>query len=705
MSEQYPGGYLTGSPVIPTASRAPGIWSLSQQASYQAAGTWPAIPDAQFNYVTMLLHGDGLNTAQNNTFSDSSSNNFTCTRNGNPTQGSFSPYGSNWSNWFQAGGVSYLTTPSATALQGLTNVDCTVEFWVNFNTALGSGLRTVVQKGRAGASNFEYAVYIQGSSGTTATIQWLTNTGSGSSIDYFNSSAVTISPNTWYHVAVSVSGTDAYFFLNGAAVGTASVVLRSYTATGALSVANNNNGSNTVFDGSLSNLRLIKGTALYTSAFTPSTTALTAVSGTVFLTCQSNRFIDNSSNSFPITVTGTDSPSVQRFNPFGANTVYGASTTGGSGYFDGSSDYLSAISGGTALTFGTNDFTVEGWVYPTVSALNGMFQISTGTSGLQASPSNSVAVFQGTTDWQIYAANNTQVSSAYTINLNSWYHFAVVRSAKVTKLYINGVQVISVADTTNYTGSYMCIGASYQTAYLADGYLSDIRVVNGTALYTSAFTPPTAPLTAVPNTQLLYSMTNAGVVDNAMMNDLETSGTAQISTSVKKYGTGSVYFNGSGALVAANTPNLRFGTGDFTIEFWVNQVALTGYQTVYSLNYVSGGGITIQSGNGNGRWVVYIGSSSPVATETAATVSTGTWYHIAVVRSGSTVTIYRDGTSVATGTSSSDISNTTQPLYIGTGSSYPLNGYIDDLRITKGYARYTANFTPPTAAFPNYGPY
>jgi len=91
------------------------------------AGT-PATTDPQFNYVTMLLHGDGTNGAQNNTFLDSSSNAFTVTRSGNVTQGSFSPYGSNWSNNFN-GSSDYLSSPANTALNMGTG-NWTIECWV-----------------------------------------------------------------------------------------------------------------------------------------------------------------------------------------------------------------------------------------------------------------------------------------------------------------------------------------------------------------------------------------------------------------------------------------------------------------------------------------------------------------------------------------------------------------------------------------------
>ena len=84
------------------------------------------VADPQFNYVTALLHGDGTNGAQNNTFVDSSSNAFTITRNGYATQGSFSPYGTLWSNYFD-GSTSYLTWTSGSSVafgSGNFTVEC-----------------------------------------------------------------------------------------------------------------------------------------------------------------------------------------------------------------------------------------------------------------------------------------------------------------------------------------------------------------------------------------------------------------------------------------------------------------------------------------------------------------------------------------------------------------------------------------------------
>lgn len=663
-----------------------------------AAGKTAAVsggaPDEKFNYVTMLLHGDGTNGAQNNTFIDSSGNGFTCTRNGNPTQGTFSPYGQGWSNFFD--GVGDYLANTSTALITAAVSTFTVEAWIFMTanpTSDANNLGSIIALDGEPANTTNYLSF-----GPISTrklrIRWFDGASK------YAEGSTTLSLNNWYHVAVVVNSNAITMYVNGVAEtlsGTTTLTNRSGTA-GQFSIGAHYYST---FWGYLSNLR-VTTTAVYTGAFTPSTTPLTNITNTKILTCQSNRFVDNSSNAYALTVGGT--PSVQRFNPFGTSTEYSTATIGGSGYFDGSSDYLSAISGGTALTFGTGDFTVEGWVYPTVAATNGLLQISGATTGLNASVSNSIAVFQNAGTWQIYAANGARDSAAYTNNLNCWYHFACVRFSGTTKLYVNGVEVITQADTTNYTGSYMCIGAAYQTAYLADGYLSNIRVVKGTAVYTSAFTPPTTPVTAISGTSLLYNMTNGAIYDNAMMNDLETVGNAQISTSVKKYGTGSIAFNGSTDYLKIDPTgysSLNFGTGNFTLEMWV-------YPTSYSNKVLidarptAGAYVWLLEFDASGK-VRFNANTTTVTTSVALTSST--WSHVAVVRSGSTLTIYINGVSRGSGTVTETLTSGTGAR-IGsdlTGGSF-FGGYIDDLRITKGYARYTTNFTPPTAALPDKGP-
>jgi hypothetical protein len=649
--------------------------------------------DEFFDYVTLLLHGDGTNGAQNNSFQDSSTNNFQITRNGNTTQGTFSPFSqTGWSNYFDGSG-DYCTFSSNSAMDFGTGA-FTIEAWIytGDKTVSGGASRTII--GNSGNS-YTMQLYIDSSVGKVV----FGNTGSTNLQGTSN-----VANNAWNHVVVVRSGTgtnQTAIFVNGSreAVGTNT---QNYTSgTIYLGAFDTGNG---FWNGYISNLRIVKGTAVYDptqTTLTVPTTPLTAIANTSLLTCQSNRFRDASTNNFAITVNGNTS--VQAFSPFAPTAAYSAATVGGSGYFDGSGDYLT-FAPGSAFAFGTGDFTVEWWMNT-----NG---VTLGAPGIVEPASNGsywAMRFVGTTFYYQSAAGITTLTSVSipTSNQSAWTHMAVVRISGTTKIYANGVQVQSVADTTNYTGTvnYQIGRTSDPNANVYSGWLTDVRVVKGTAVYTSAFTPPTAPLTAITNTSLLLNFTNAGIIDNTAKNVLETVGNAQISTSVKKFGTGSLAFDGTGDwLVVPDTPALRMESGNFTIEFWINWTSISGYQTPLDKGYTSAGGLLFQTGNGNGRFVIYA-SGSAVITE-SGTASTGTWIHYALVRNGTTLTLYRDGTSVGSATNSTNFNITTQLLVgannAGSGTSigqYPFNGYIDDLRITKGIARYTTTFTPPTAAF------
>jgi hypothetical protein len=651
----------------------------------------------------MLLHGNGTNGAQNNTFVDSSTNNFTITRNGNTTQGTFSPYGSNWSNFFDGTG-DYLSLADNAALQWSTGDFC-VEAWIYPSSVSGS--KAIVCKGTNNTGTFDLGLY-------GAKIELYTNA-------LVFSSSASLSANTWTHVAVTRSGTTLRCFINGA-LDTTVTSSYNFNNAGTFYVGVYGSGSVNYFNGYMSNVRCVKGSAVYTSAFTPSTTPLTAITNTSLLTCADNRFIDDSTNNFTITKNGD--VSVQRFSPFAPTSAYSTSVIGGSGYFDGTGDRLSSPAN-TAIDLSTADFTAECWVYPTsFSSTKAIFVYQ----NADASNTNYGYWLTVKTTGVVRFENfsgSSQVGfdSTVAMNLNTWNHIAVTRTGTSATTYVNGVGTSgTVSATFNApSGAILNIGdnfgATFGSSNPYSGYLSNLRIVKGTRVYTANFTPPTAPLTAITNTSLLLNFTNAGILDNAMMNDLETVGNAQISTSVKKYGTGSMYFDATAdRLVAASSPNIAFGTGDFTVEFWLNSnnVASANQRGVIQTSDTSGGlkagyttGIAIyQGGNATGGALnggitanvagTFLGSSSAV-------ITTSTWYHIALVRSSGTSTIYVNGTSVGSATTTGNCSG--QFVCVGGyyDTTYLYDGYLDDLRITKGFARYTSNFTAPTAAFPDKG--
>jgi Concanavalin A-like lectin/glucanases superfamily len=174
---------------------------------------------------------------------------------------------------------------------------------------------------------------------------------------------------------------------------------------------------------------------------------------------------------------------------------------------------------------------------------------------------------------------------------------------------------------------------------------------------------------------------------------LTANGNAQIDTAQSQWGGSSALLDGTGDYVsAAASTDFEFGSGDLTIEFWLR---LTGSDN-FSIFYTEDGNTSLHFDAS--RWVWRANNTNVfVTTDTPAL---NTWYHCALVRNGATTRVYRGATMVATGTSV-DCANTNSAIRIGTGYQ-SLNGHIDDLRITKGVARYTsAGFALPTAAFPD----
>ena len=653
------------------------------------AGAASAIKDAYYNLTTLLLNTSSTNGAQNNTFLDSSTNNFTITRNGNTTQGTFTPFSqTGWSNYFN-GSSDYLTAP-ANAVFDFSSGDFTVEAWVNPTT---SGTeRAIISKWNNSGATQSWLLELNSSN---IPLFYYSTTGSDLPV---LTGTTAISANTWTHIAVTRSGNTWTIWVNGVSSVSSTITSTIYTASATTVNIGRYYGaaSYAYWPGYISNARVVKGTAVYTSAFTPPTTPLTAITNTSLLTCQSNRFVDNSTNAFAITVNGT--PSVQAFSPFLPTAAYDTAVVGGSGYFDGSGDVLTVPSN-SAFDFAGN-VTIELWAY------------WTGNMGVRQDLihhlSNGFEILKLAGDTIYCGFGGGTITSSITVKTGQWYHIALVRSstgASGLNLYINGVNVGSATAASSVTSGTMAIGAQASGNQPTSGYFSSLRIVKGTAVYTTTFTPPTAPVTAITNTSLLLNYTNAGIYDSAAKNVLETVGNAQVSTTQAKWGTTSMAFDGTGDYLLSNpatTDLYAFGSGDWTIEFWAYLNSVTGTQTFYDGRPASV--TTTQPTIYMASAVVtyYANGSDRI---TGSTLSTGQWYHIAVSRSGTSTKMFVNGTQVgSTYTDSTVYTNTAgRPVIAANGSSFgnfPLNGYLDDFRVTKGYARYVSNFSVPTAAFP-----
>jgi len=637
-----------------------------------------AAVDEFFNRVTLLLPGDGTNGAQNNTFLDSSTNNFTITRNGNTTQGTFSPFSqTGWSNYF-GGSTDYVAFTSIAAY-GVGTGNFSVQLFVNFNSTSGNQRMFCVGASGTDGINIQFA-------GGSTQLQ----------IDIANTRIITHTwtpvVGTWYQIDVVRAGTSTNqttLYINGSSVATG-------TSSGSVGQNAANIGglswnSSFTVNGYVSNVRFSNNARSISAV----TTSYSSDANTLLLTSQSNRFVDNSSTGNTFAIGGT--PSIQAFSPFAPTVAYSAATVGGSGYFDGTGDYLGCGSQ-TAYAFGTGVFTVEAWVYVTSRAAEYNIASTRGSSPSANGWSLSVVTSGGVT---VYT-DNYVFNGVGTVPLNAWTHIAFVRagtSTNQTAIYINGTSIATATNSQNFSNTTLAVGASNdgsQFPFL--GYIGGIRLLKGTAQYTSAFTPPTSPLTNITNTSLLLNYTNAGITDATAKNDLETVGNAQISTAQSKFGGSSIAFDGSGDyLDVPSIINAQFGTGDFTIEGWLYINSLAAAQCLIEFRAASGasyGQIYITTG---GVLRYYL----PTDVGTSNTFSTGTWTHFAITRSSGTLNMYIDGTRgySASYTSAMDASRLRIGADVSGGSG--INGYIDDLRITKGFARYTGStLTVPTVAFP-----
>lgn len=443
----------------------------------------------------------------------------------------------------------------------------------------------------------------------------------------------------------------------------------------------------------------------------------------------STAIVDSSSNNHAITVYGDSQISTAQ-SKFGGSSLY----------FDGTGDYIEVPSS-TDLSFGSGDFTIECWVYfnslqsnMTVASFPGGGNYPTIVFG-HLTTLNVYATSTGGS-WSILAGN-----SLGTPSVGVWHHIALVRSGNTFHGFFDGSLSFSVnsSNTLYGTSSQVRIGAFNNTGTLGemDGYVDDFRVTKGVARYTSSFTPPTASFSTVtPGEKYFYqnslllsadgSNGSTAIVDSsANAHTITVNGNAQISTTQSKFGGSSMYFDGNGDyLTAPVDSSFEFGTGDFTVELWANISSLTAgnYQRAafVALGYGGVGGSVNTTYNGWGLTYTpgtllfgrYDGTS--YAYSASVTLSSNTWYHIAVTRSGTSLRLFVNGTQVGsthtTSVSFNKVDN--NGLHLGYyrsgsgGASHDwYHGYMDDVRITKGVARYTSDFTIPTSEASSSDPY
>lgn len=183
-------------------------------------------------------------------------------------------------------------------------------------------------------------------------------------------------------------------------------------------------------------------------------------------------------------------------------------------------------------------------------------------------------------------------------------------------------------------------------------------------------------------------------------------GNAQVDTGQSKFGGASLLLDGSGDyLTYASHADWAFGSGNFTLDFWVRPNAiLTGLRGLIGRQAVGAGSfppfLVITSGMDVLFYMSSNGTSFDItANQSLGTLAADTWAHLAVTRSGSDIRTFKDGSLIATASNAGVAIDNSQTLVIGEYNSGTFNGWMEEIRVSKGVARWTAGFTPPTAAY------
>ena len=635
-------------------------------------------------------------------------------------------------------------TPSSTAIVqagpsstigSLGTSDFTIEAWV-YPVSLTSASAvyrgeimayTIPGNTATAASGFNWSFFMTGSSATNIT--GLSFEGYTTGAVYASSTAsIAISLNAWHHIAMVRSGTTVTFFVDGIAVAgtsfTAGIAFQS-SATATLQLG----GLATVASGSIYCANLngyiqearISKVARYGASSVSQNGGSIRFNGSAYLTTPANTALDIGVGSADFTIEAWVNPSATT-----NQGIYGAAI----------------VSKGIPGAVGAETYN---------------FQLDAVSAGAIVVGSGTYLNFQS-------GSGVTQLIAPSPLAANTWSHVAVTRNAGQSTLWINGANVASTSNSYSITaGGPTSIGSQWyalgNTGRTFNGNITNVRIVKGTALYTAAFTPSTTPLSAVTNTSLLlnaktsatvltdsstnnFTMTNSGSTwsassplivpstafpvtlgsvlrmngDTAIADAIIPSrtftntGGVTINTTTKKYGAGSMYFNGSQHLTTPNSTDFNLSSNTaWTVEAWVYPTTLTTPQNV-GTSYETGNHLFMTGSSGSAiNWRMQIcgselgmgfsnngwGNDYHYKTSGAGIV-VNTWQHIAVVRNGSQMRMFVNGVLRATHTPNFGSGNT-GVLMLGSylDGGYKYAGYMDDIRISLG-ARYTATFTPPT---------
>lgn len=668
--------------------------------------------DVNFSRVILLLHMDGANNATS--FPDSSVIGTTMSASGQAKLTTAGPKFGSAAATFDGAGDSVNGTNANFALG---TADFTIEFWCfSANPAAGQVYSRLIQTGPNATQGGVCIVR----DNNTSPMSFLVHIHTGTAFYNIIVGTLTAPNSTWNHIAVTRTNGVWRLFVNGQLDGEATYTGLGNNLTQTALYIGANATSLESFAGLIDEVRITAGLSRYTAAFTPPSQAFPDYSpqwdrhyASVVLSLHGNgasgstTIVDSSYGAKSMVANGNAAISTAQ-SKFGGSSLV----------FDGSGDWVQTATNLADFRFGTGDFTVEGWI--NTSSANRVIFDAYGTA-----TANCWQLFIDPSGQLLWYSNDgvsavaVATATGDDLRTGTWRHVAACRSGTTLRLFVDGVERASVTDSRNYNATavtQLAIGAqvySRNATYDFLGYMDDLRITKGVARYTAAFVPQTYQ-----NPDRYFAWTNVStwldfngtsgsttfVDDGPRPKTFSASGgSAALSTTQAFAGSASLAISGSSYVSCPDHADFQFGTGDFTIEcrIWCATIPTTGS------NYAGICGRRTSSGSMS--YILYLnGDNSGAArfdiTGGGAAIGpvpiAGQWNHIAVSRSNGFIRVFVNGVAgtpynIGTG----DITAGSFPFHIGQLSlgvlSYPLNGYIDNLRVVKGIGLYVADFTAP----------
>ncbi len=661
--------------------------------------------DPHWEHVALLLKGTG--DKGNQTFVDESTSNHTLTANGDVTQGTFSPFSpGEFGVYFDTS--SRLEVPDSADWDF--SGDFTIEFWQCLQSSVTNG--TPMERRYIGGGVDSVDGYgIQEQSGVYRFTLGSTHV--------FWTSELADEIGEWVHYAVCRSGSTVRVFRNGVeeGSGTESVSVSNSTSLGIggnlLSGSGFAAGQGDI-DGIISGFH-ITTTALYTTDFTPTTDGPVSGDGnTKLITCQQNRFMDDSSSAHSVSPHSSTVPKVLPVTLFGS-TPWSAAGNGGSCYFPGNSGDSITPTYSSEYELDNSTWTLEFWYYFTGSgammmAVGGSAWAWNGTNGVNfhfdATPGVNVNFYY----WN--GSGSSVIQADYAIDY-AWNHFSISCDGTNVSVFVNGTRIgtSTTLPAVPSSSDRARLGCQTTDTNYNPGYMSGLRIVKGTAVYdptSSTITVPTAPPTAVPNTKLLLNFTNAGVYDAAAKGNLETVNSAQSDTTQIKFGPSSVLFDGTNdvAEIVGLKDIFEIGLSDFCLDGWLKSDVTGSSDVVIDLRPsgpTNGNYILLYWELANNKLTYYVNS---VARMESPVLTNNVWHHFAIGRIGETGRMFINGLLVDQWQDTTDYQLGDVAIggyHSGGSGNFAWDGNLEDIRITIGEGRYAGPFVIPTSDYPTMG--